>query len=245
MGLSPTPASAAAAAAAAAPPPRRNTSASSLEEALLPSFELGEAGDAPDPGTLRGKVFEVTHSWRAQVFLLLLLVLDVLLVIADLAMDTEFPDCDRALAVCGLPPDADCASPPRAVEVTREIIDGFSDGILLLFVIEILASTFAVGPVKYCTQPLLVFDAFVVFGSVALEMVVGRKRHHDTGLLVMARAWRFLSLFHSLRGVRETTDEVRSALSLQASQSVGGAHSQSRSSLQDGDDADADAENNA
>jgi hypothetical protein len=156
----------------------------------------------PPAHTIRGTIYQITSNWKVQFGLLGLLVLDVLLTITDLALDAEYPPCAAALLVCGLPSDHKCVDIPPTVTQFRSTIDIISNIILTIFVLEIALTAFAIGFFTYFRQPLLVFDSLVVGASVAVEIGIGRHNHHDTGLLVLGRAWRFIVIVHSLNELR-------------------------------------------
>jgi hypothetical protein len=140
------------------------------------------------------------HSSKVQTFLTLLLLLDVVMVIVLLEMETEYPSCENALNVCK---DASkCIEDPARIDSAKLALAMSSRTILVVFVAEILLLVLAVGLVGFLREPLYVFDGMVVFASAAIELTVGR-HHRVSGLLVFARAWRFIALLHSMNSLRQ------------------------------------------
>jgi hypothetical protein len=159
--------------------------------------------DKPEACTIQRRVLRFIESKRVQTFLTILLLFDVIIVIAGVALDAEYPSCAAALRTCGLDEKHHCVEVPPSVEKLGFALTWTSNGILLIFVIEIVLTAFGAGVKDYLSTPTYVFDALVVFASLAVELAEG-SQHHDTGLLVLARAWRFVTLLHGMNHLHES-----------------------------------------
>ena len=165
--------------------------------------------------TLREGVLIFVESRIIQTMLTVLLCCDVIMVIVVLALDAEYPNCSAALKVCGLDKSHQCVDAPYNIEKISWGLSYFSNGILFIFVVEIMLTAFGLGLRAYLCTPSYVFDAVIVFASLAVEISEGQN-HHDTGLLVTARAWRFISLMHGMKTLKEETLVVDSSETNQA-----------------------------
>lgn len=61
----------------------------------------------------------------------------------------------------------------------------------------------SLGVISYLTTPTYLFDGAIVIASIVLEFVMETRHHHDTGILVFARAWRFVTLINSMKAIQE------------------------------------------
>ena len=94
-----------------------------------------------------------------------------------------------------------CIDDPGNIALSKLVLTRTSQTILAVFVAEITLLLFAVGIVEFVSEPLYLFDGIIVLTSGLLEITVGRW-HRISGLLVFARAWRFMSLLHSMDSIR-------------------------------------------
>ena len=137
----------------------------------------------------------------------ILLLIDVIFVISQVAITAEYPDCDVALRMCGLDTEEGCVPLPRYIEQLQSFFEVASRSILVLFVIEIVLTCYAMGFWSYFSKPYNVFDTAIIMSSLALELMEG-SQHHDTGLLVLGRAWRFVTLLQGFQGVHQISREA-------------------------------------
>jgi len=158
---------------------------------------------SPQKRSFREVVFNFITDVRVQTFLTVLLLFDVIFVIAGMALDAEYPACEVALKTCGLDPEKDhCVEVPFFIAKVDESLSLASSIILSIFTLEIVLTAYGVGIIEYVREPSYIFDGIVVIASLAIELLEGTKRH-DTGLLVLARAWRFISLLHGMHTLRK------------------------------------------
>lgn len=134
-----------------------------------------------------------------------MLICDILLVISGVAIDSEYPECSTALKMCGLEDNHPCVELPKHIQNLRSGCEIASNTILVIFILEIFFRAYAIGIISYISTPSYLFDALVIFASLMLEIAEG-SQHHDTGLLVLARTWRFLTLVHGVRGLGDMSN---------------------------------------
>jgi hypothetical protein len=178
----------------------------------MDDFEFEQADD--DENSLSfSSVSSFTRHNPYQSFLAILLVLDVAIVIANVLFDAEHPECAAALRTCGLDPQThSCVDPSNQYTILSDVFTGASICILFVFTGDLLFMLWKNGLYQSLTRLSFIFDASIVIASIIMELLEIRN-HHDTGLLVLGRVWRFVSLgsdfadFHKTRSRRLLTRE--------------------------------------
>lgn len=146
--------------------------------------------------------FARAHS--KETFLSFLLLIDVLIVIGNVAIDSEFPDCDAALRVCGLKKNSECVDTSHRIKMISTVFSWVSIAILIVFSLDVMQSIRSKGLFSYFRVPAHFIDALIVVVSLVVELTE-IKHHHDTGLLVLARSWRFVMLGSELNDFYKET----------------------------------------
>uniref|UniRef100_A0A7S4L0G9 Voltage-gated hydrogen channel 1 n=1 Tax=Paramoeba aestuarina TaxID=180227 RepID=A0A7S4L0G9_9EUKA len=85
----------------------------------------------------------------------------------------------------------------------EEALAYVSIAILCVFIIEHMI-LFGAMRMDYLRSPILIFDFFVIAVSLALEIIF--QGQPEAGLLIVARAWRFIRILHGFH--ESTSDEV-------------------------------------
>ena len=152
--------------------------------------------------TFRKRMLACIESNGVQTFLTVLLLIDIITVIIGVALDAEYPNCQAALRVCGLDENHECVEASSSIMLASDVLWYMSNFILTVFVLEIILTALGVGLFTYVCTPTYLIDSVVVFASLAIELTEGSQRH-DTGLLVLARAWRFVTLIHGMNQLHE------------------------------------------
>lgn len=171
--------------------------------------------------TLRGKIVFFIHSNRTQAILLLLLLLDVMLVIAELVLQSHnictlkydpasclnvpvgaFPLSEVAVENdSGYFPPTGCgvfgdAVVPHALHEAEIILVWCSRGILLIFALELIVLVMCLG--RYFFTVLYTIDSIIITTSLVLSFVFdgNLKDESATALIIFLRCWRFARVLH-------------------------------------------------
>lgn len=126
------------------------------------------------PHTIRQRLEVVIHSHKFQVLIIVLVIFDILLVLAELLFDLEIVQLEK-----------------KHQETVPEVLHYCSIFILSLFIIEIMLRLFVMR-LSFFTHKLEVFDALIVIVSFVLDVVFRNRQDaaSGVGLLVILRLWR-------------------------------------------------------
>ncbi|KAF9103831.1 hypothetical protein BGX27_010339 [Mortierella sp. AM989] len=128
----------------------------------------------------RHKVGETLESKRAHIIIIILTALDILLVIAQIAV-----------TLLGL-------DNHKGAHVAVEILAHFSLAIVTLFMVEIILKVFAFGPRYFWKSTphglLHLADALIIIISFALEISLSGAEQELGSLLIVFRLWRLIKL---------------------------------------------------
>jgi len=164
---------------------------------------------------IRWRAFNFVNERFVQVGLIIMLLIDVIALVVELVLDSEYPTCLSAQRICPPPlsMDADCNDPPGAVEATHLALFCLSCVILCLFLVEISMTIFALG-LKFFKNPLYIMDAIVVSASLTIE-IWAYTAAQDGGnqaqaksiadVLIFVRLWRFVRIAHGIYSVAHET----------------------------------------
>jgi len=183
-------------------------------------YEYRFLADKYGPQSSREFYLRILHSHPVQISLAFLLVLDVIALVVELVLDSEFPACSKIkeAAFCidkqtqgGLLAneiEVVCHKHPESVETAHKILFGLSISILLVFEAELFA-TFALLGFVFFRQIMYVIDFAVVTLSLIFEIVFANTAEEGAGLLVFVRVWRFIRIGHGIFVDTETFEETK------------------------------------
>eukprot|EP00993_Chasmostoma_nieuportense_P002749 NODE_3519_length_952_cov_67.792727_g3367_i0.p1 GENE.NODE_3519_length_952_cov_67.792727_g3367_i0~~NODE_3519_length_952_cov_67.792727_g3367_i0.p1 ORF type:complete len:286 (+),score=95.65 NODE_3519_length_952_cov_67.792727_g3367_i0:68-859(+) len=167
---------------------------------------------AHQPGW-RGQLVGFWHGHTVHNGLLLLLLLDVLIVVAELLMDSH-KECHVTTVECGMDPIDTSHGPridnqvcaggsvrieqkaelPHWLHDTHEWCHVISFNILVIFEVEILSLLLGLG-LAALSDKLLLLDFVVVTVSLLADLCY---HGHEGDLLIVLRMWRFGRVFHGV-----------------------------------------------
>jgi len=161
------------------------------------------------------RVLKFLHSWPVQWAFQLLLLLDVLGVIVSMYLESSYPDCRIILqdAVCVDGEEPECFNDEKygASGIIQSFIDIYSLVILLLFLLDNILNMVILGLRKFFSNCIYTLDLFVTLISIAFEVtpmfVKDKTIFTSLKLLVIFRAWRFISLIYGLLQAAKEDDE--------------------------------------
>ncbi|KAL0482288.1 voltage-gated hydrogen channel [Acrasis kona] len=146
----------------------------------------------PKPG-LRKRLGIILESRKVHILVLLLIILDILLVIAEIVCSLF--DLDKT----------------KEEVLALKIIGHISLGITCVFAIEVLLKFVAFGFHYFFSANhwgLHLLDAIVVFASLGLEAGLHGKQREVAGLLILFRLWRIVKITASVaEGIGEHDEE--------------------------------------
>jgi hypothetical protein len=157
---------------------------------------------APRPGPTRRQRWQRRlSSQKFHVLVLALVLLDLCVIVADLALVFTHSIFE----------------PTPAVEEASHALAATSLAILSLFMIEFVAACLAFGPRVWFSEPLHVFDLFVVVASLSLEAALFHLEKQAgleglASLLVLGRLWRLARVAVTATEANEAVAEVRGDL---------------------------------
>ncbi len=182
----------------------------------------------------RSKILNFIHTKRVQYTLAGLLVMDVLILFLELAIEAYSPSCDyvekNGISCCppsdysdyesesyschhGLPlleyPTTCDSEKLRHIELAEIFLFYCTVTILGIFMLELLTLVVVLGPREFFGHIFHTLDFIVVSVSLALELSFSMNGdailEAVTGVLIFGRFWRFLRIGH---GIFETAKEV-------------------------------------
>ncbi|XP_050410011.1 voltage-gated hydrogen channel 1-like [Patella vulgata] len=135
----------------------------------------------PDP-TIRERLAEIIHSQKFHIAVVVLVVLDCILVIAELLIDLDVVKLE----------DKENHDAPK-------VLHYLSITVLSLFMVEIGVRIFVMR-LEFFKHKLEVFDAIVVIVSFILDIVFRNQEGSATGvgLLVVLRLWRVTRILNGI-----------------------------------------------
>ncbi|XP_013413952.1 voltage-gated hydrogen channel 1 [Lingula anatina] len=133
--------------------------------------------------TFRQKLRHILHTNKFQIGVICLVILDCLLVIAELLIDLEVFEIGEAKDELG----------------PAKVLHYMSITILSIFLIEIFTKIFAMG-LDYFKNKLEVFDGIVVVVSFVLDVVFANQEgaYGGIGLLIVLRLWRVTRILNGI-----------------------------------------------
>lgn len=158
---------------------------------------------------IRGNVIEFMEKPMSEVFILMLVLADMVMVIVEAVIDSvfDFSSGEGSRLLKGIGKDATCniedayniASSCRIVSIT----------ILSVFALELVVK-FICAPRGFCKHCGHMLDFIVVGGSLVFEFTL----HHSAGaLLIFFRCWRGVRILH---GLYEQIEYISKALETEA-----------------------------
>ncbi|KAK7087553.1 voltage-gated hydrogen channel 1-like [Littorina saxatilis] len=134
------------------------------------------------PLTLRQKLDVIIHSHKFQVAIVVLVILDVLLVLAELLFDLEIVHLKG-----------------EHMKIVPEVLHYCSLSILSLFIVEIFVRIFVMR-LAFFKHKLELFDALVVIVSFVLDIIFRDREDaaSGVGLLVILRLWRVTRILNGI-----------------------------------------------
>lgn len=156
------------------------TSAEGEGSAVGPDAEAGSASTPRPSLDFRSRLRKLFSYHRFQVIIICLVVLDALLVLADLILDLKIIELDEK---------------HYAVKVFRYL--GFA--ILAFFMLEISFKVF-VFRLEFFHHKFEILDAIVVVVSFVIDLILLLKNHHfeALGLLILLRLWRVARIINGI-----------------------------------------------
>eukprot|EP00658_Telonema_sp_P-2_P039519 TRINITY_DN28264_c0_g1_i1.p1 TRINITY_DN28264_c0_g1~~TRINITY_DN28264_c0_g1_i1.p1 ORF type:complete len:224 (-),score=25.10 TRINITY_DN28264_c0_g1_i1:533-1204(-) len=172
---------------------------------------------------IRAKIVFSIHSQRVQTALLLLLLLDVFVIIAELIIGSHqtchleiephkcFIDPSGVNAIVnssGFFPPTTCgvfgtAGLSHALHTAEEILLWVSRAILIIFTAEILLLLACLG--RHFFTILYTIDAIIVIASLIFSFTLDVQEERESALIIFLRLWRFARVLH---GFGMTVHEV-------------------------------------
>jgi len=149
----------------------------------------------------RMELEDILNTHELHFFLIFLLVVDVLIVVASIALEIEYLESQvddlKEFCTSGECPLAESTEIGNiSLEESKELLFLFSITILSIFLLEFVLKITAVGLKQFLMNHILVFDMMVVIASIVLEMTL--ENSPEGGLLILARSWRFIRIGHGL-----------------------------------------------
>ncbi|KAJ3014110.1 hypothetical protein HKX48_005330 [Thoreauomyces humboldtii] len=152
-------------------------------EPLLPTDSSSAGESVSSLRKTQIRVGEALETHKAHAAVLFLVLIDLLLVSSEILLSfLEDQDCKNG--------NDSHDEKPRWLELLLRS----SIGILCAFCIEHALRLFAFGFSYYFYNPLHLFDAAVVFASLALELFLGGRLQEIVGLLIVLRFWRIVRI---------------------------------------------------
>ena len=132
------------------------------------------------PRTCREKLNHIIHTTKFQIGVIVLVIIDCLLVIAELLIE---------LKVLG----------SHEQSVVPKVLHFMSIGILSIFLIEIAVKVFVMRQ-DFFKSKMEVFDAVVVIVSFSLDVAFANREGSSSGvgLLIILRLWRVVRILNGL-----------------------------------------------
>lgn len=169
------------------------------------------------PSSWQAKTLKVIHSSAVELTLDVFLLFDIFTLFSDLYMEAEHPDCYTVLenAVC------EGGSEPTCIEEQEppiiDLVDALSLAFTFIFMVENILLLVIFGCRKFFGNIFYAVDFIVVATSLGLEIAFLVLKEDKlatlSGLLVLARLWRFVRLGHGLttmavKSEEKTTDSL-------------------------------------
>eukprot|EP00121_Abeoforma_whisleri_P000475 Awhi_evm1s416 len=167
--------------------------------------------------TWRNKLLHFLHNKWVHYFLMFLLFLDVILVIAGIAveiefLDTEIHDLELLLEELIENPDEAATIEEEISEVGNLRLEEAEEGlayaslaILFVFLLENILLMIGLGH-RFFLSFFHVFDFGIVVASIVLEFIL--QDSPEGGLLILARTWRFARIAHGFYENTHNKDQL-------------------------------------
>jgi len=158
---------------------------------------------------------DFVHGHGFQIFLGILLVIDVCVIVTELVLEAHKPQChvieDQCLCECAdhyapMCPDGHVVEPhchhhPQWVDDLHKSLLSISIGILSIFELELFA-IFAVVRSLFFHNFWYMLDLLIVTTSLVIEVLIFKHilvyEESEIGLLVFIRLWRFVRIGHGI-----------------------------------------------
>eukprot|EP01120_Amphizonella_sp_Union-15-10_P016289 TRINITY_DN853_c0_g1_i3.p1 TRINITY_DN853_c0_g1~~TRINITY_DN853_c0_g1_i3.p1 ORF type:complete len:248 (+),score=32.07 TRINITY_DN853_c0_g1_i3:67-810(+) len=170
----------------------------------LPEFLIEPSHDDFQPtwcGPLRVRIVEFIESRKFQSFLLGLLILDVLLVVAEVILEWTRQCIPETVEHPGEKPHVALEFPHYWMHQLSEGMHIISIAILIIFEIELLSLLFSLG-LHFFTKFMYVLDLIVVTLSLIIDLLLGEVL---SSFLLLFRLWRMLRIVHGIYASVEET----------------------------------------
>jgi hypothetical protein len=172
----------------------------------------GHLLDTHSPSNLNESVLHFIHNKSFHYFMAFLLVLDVLIVVANIAVEIEFyhsgkEQCKAYVRETYEPDRPDHSFGNMDYYNAKLATMWGSIGILSTFCLEHFVLICVLQSSYFNLWNVL--DLFIIVTSLALELVFPDA---EGGLLIVARTWRFARIFHGLIETKNTVHEFEQQL---------------------------------
>ena len=155
--------------------------------------------------TIHSKVSHFLHSEKVHHILNILLILDIVLLVTSMQLELHYLDSklEDFKHECM---ESTCPTSSRdfhhfgnhEIELAEETCAYISVGILSLFALEHIILIICDGFHNYFRFPFQVLDLFVVLVSLGFETLAKKDVAMGTGVLIIARSWRFMRVVHGV-----------------------------------------------
>lgn len=158
--------------------------------------------------------YKYLHIHKVIFVFALLMLIDVIMLMVILILESIYPKCYSIEAMCECLPEAtcqkECIGPPHSVEDAIKAMNIISLVILLIFLIEVLVQIACIGCKRFSRHPFLIIDLLVILASIGIEVYaqveenIGEGNATETdaqavsvSLLLVSRSWRLVRISHS------------------------------------------------
>lgn len=162
-----------------------------LEKIIVKEDSVSAANSEPEEDHFRTKIpFHerlniFLHTQHCQIFIVILVIIDVLLVIAELLIDLRVVEVDHV------------GDEPSKSNTVAEVLHFLSLAILSFFMLEIIVKLYAMR-LSFFKHKMEVFDAIIVIVAFALDVAYARQEGAINGInmLVILRLWRIARIIN-------------------------------------------------
>lgn len=178
---------------------------------VSPVHEIEEGEIHHGPNSWQAKTLKFLHSSAVELTLDAFLLFDILVLFADMYNEAEHPDCYAVMenAVC------EGGSEPTCIEHEEpdiiDLVDGLSLAVTFIFLVENMMLLVILGFWEFFGNIFHAVDFIVVATSLGLEIAFLVLREDKlatvSGMLVIARLWRFVRLGHGLTTMAVKSEE--------------------------------------
>jgi hypothetical protein len=135
-----------------------------------------------DHSKMQQSLAKKLESRPLHIIVVVLVLLDLLIILTDLSLQSFFPIEEEA---------------PHAVHTAEDVLAWTSVGILSLFTLEQFIKLAVFGPSYFC-RVWHAIDAFVIVTSLVLEILLRGPSREVVSLLIIFRLWRLARIMHAI-----------------------------------------------